>query len=55
MGWFDRFRRRKPVEAAVEKPPTQNKQKVVTGAKDEDDFIKYSSFSNSNIVNFFCQ
>lgn len=50
MGWFDRFRRRKPVEAAVEKPPTQNKQKVVTGAKDEDDFIKYSSFSNSNIT-----
>ena len=49
MGLFDRFRRRKPVEAAV-KPPEEKRKRTVTGAKDEDDFIKYSSFSNSNIT-----
>lgn len=48
MGWFDRFRRRKPAEAAKTEPP--RKERPVTGAKDDNDIVRYQSFSNSNIT-----
>ena len=49
MGFFDRFRRQKPVEAAVDQLPKKN-EKFVVGAKDDNDSIGYQSYSNSNIT-----
>ena len=49
MGFFDLFRRQRPVEAAAKQLPEKPK-KTIVGAKDDDDRTDYQSFSNSNIT-----
>lgn len=50
MGFLDRFRRPKVVEAAVDQLPQKRNEKIITGAKDDNDTINYQSFTNSNIT-----
>ena len=52
MGFLDFFRRQKPVEAVATQLPEKQtkKEKVVTGANDDNDRTDYQSFSNSNIT-----